>query len=330
MKPHKINIAVLGGGYSSEDEISRQSAAYVARQPDQDIYNVYLVDLDKNGQFSVSLDNKKYEIDKNDFSLTIDNETIRFDIVYPVIHGTPGEDGLLQGYFEMQKIPFIGCNSLCSALTFHKYYCNQYLRSAQIVSIAPSVLTEKKREISNEKILQTVGLPCFVKPDAGGSSFGISKVKKAEELPQALEKAFAESKQVIVEKFIPGKEISCGMFKANGKSYPLPPAEIVSKNEFFDYQAKYDASLNEEIIPARLSEKQRKECQQITSKIYDLLNCKGIVRVDYILSENEFYFLEINTIPGMTQESIVPKMLQAAGISFAQAAELLINDILKK
>lgn len=322
----KINIAVLAGGDSSEFHISLQSADAIAENLDKNKYNVYVVQM-KGNEWTLMNDlNCGIIINKNDFSFAVKGQKEKFDIVFPAIHGTPGENGLVQGYFEMLGIPLIGSGVLSSSLTFNKYYCNNFLRPFEIVNIAKSVLVKKDELFIVEDILQYVGLPCFVKPDAGGSSFGITKVKKAEDITFAIDEAFKESGSVIIEEFIEGIELSCGIFKAKGKLYPLPPAEIVSKNEFFDYQAKYDSNYNEEIIPARISEELRERCKQITSEVYELLNSSGIARMDFILKDNEFWFLEANTIPGMTHESIIPKMIRSSGMTFSEVADLLISD----
>ena len=296
---------------------------------DKKKYNVFVVQI-KGSEWILTNDlNCGLIINKDDFSFNDNGQKVKFDIVFPAIHGTPGENGLLQAYFELLNIPVIGSDVLSSALTFNKFYCNTYLRSFDIVNIANSLLITEGKDFRIEEIINKVGLPCFVKPNAGGSSFGITKVKKAEEMREAIINAFQESKQVIIEQFIEGDEIQCGFFKTTKKEYPLPLVEIISKNEFFDYQAKYDSDFNEEIIPARLSDQLTKKCQNITSKLYDVLNCSSIVRMDFILKKGEFWFLEANTIPGMTNESIVPKMIKKAGMTFSEVADLLINEKLK-
>ena len=326
---NKINTAILAGGDSSEYFISLQSAEAIAGNLDKKKYNVYIVQI-KGSEWTLTNDlNCSLIINKDDFSFNDKGRKVKFDIVFPAIHGTPGENGLLQGYFEMLKIPVIGSNVLSSSLTFNKYYCNTFLRHFNIVKIAKSLLVKKGQVYNIEKIIDNVGLPCFVKPDGGGSSFGITKVKETDKMDEAIEEALKESDSVIIEQFIPGTEISCGFFKANDVSYPLPPAEIVSKNEFFDYQAKYDSDYNEEIIPARITDKQIENCKDITGKLYEVLNCSGIVRIDYILKDGEYWFLEVNTIPGMTNESIVPKMIRKAGLTFSEVADMLIDEKLK-
>ncbi|MCD4791937.1 MAG: D-alanine--D-alanine ligase [Bacteroidales bacterium] len=327
---NKINIAILAGGDSSEYFISLKSAEAIAGNLNKEKYNVYIV-LIKGSEWTLTNNlNCGLIINKDDFSFNDKGQKVKFDIVFPAVHGTPGENGLVQGYFEMLKIPVIGSNVLSSSLTFNKYYCNTFLRHFNIVNIAKSLLVKKEQVYNVENIINYVGLPCFVKPDAGGSSFGISKVKETDKTDAAIEEAFKESDSVIIEQYIPGIEISCGFFKANDVNYPLPPAEIVSKNEFFDYEAKYNSDYNEEIIPARITDEQIKNCQEITGKLYDVLNCSGIVRMDYILKDGEYWFLETNTIPGMTNESIVPKMIRKAGMTFSEVADMLIADALNQ
>jgi len=328
-KKNKINIAVLAGGDSSEFHISLQSADAIAENLDKEKYNIYIVQI-KGSEWTLMNDlNCGIIINKNDFSFSDQGQNTKFDIIFPAIHGTPGENGLLQAYFEMIGIPVIGSNVLSSSLTFNKYYCNSFLRHFNIVNIAKSKLVKKDEDYNIEAIINYVGLPCFVKPDAGGSSFGISKVKKLEDMEGAIAEAFMESESVIVEEFISGTELSCGIFKANGMTFPLPPAEIISKNEFFDYQAKYDSNYNQEIIPARVSEDLRNKCKSITREVFNVLNCDGIARMDFILKDNNFWFLEVNTIPGMTNESIVPKMIRSSGMTFSEVVDMLIKDKLK-
>lgn len=324
---NKKNIAVLAGGNSSEFFISLKSAETVANEIDKEKYNVYTVQIKKSEWTLINDLNCGLIIHKNDFSFTDKGQKEKFDLVISVIHGTPGEDGLLQAYFDMLQIPYVGSGVLASSLTFNKYYCNTFLRNFDIVNIAKSVLLRKNETINTEKIISEIGFPCFVKPNAGGSSFGVSKVKKKEELTNAVEKALKESNEVIIEEFIDGKEIQCGLFKTKQSEYKLPLVEIISQTEFFDYKAKYE-NLSEEIIPARISEKLTETCQNITSEIYDTLNCKGIVRMDFILKDNEYWFLEVNTIPGMTAESLVPQMIRKAGMTIKKLMTLLIEDAL--
>ncbi len=320
----KKNIAVIGGGNSSEYFISLQSAETIAKAIDKEKYNVYTIQIKGNDWELTSERFCGIPINKNDFSFNDNGQKIKFDCAYIAIHGTPGEDGKLQSYFDMIGLPYTSCNVLCSSLTFNKYFCNTYLKQRGIRA-ANSILVQKGEKIDIKKIVETTGLPCFVKPNEGGSSFGISKVKKEAELIPAIEKAFGESSQVIVEQFVKGREITSGLVKINGKEYIFPLTEIVSANEFFDYEAKYDAEETQEITPAPIDEKLSEKCKNLSSKIYDYLNCSGIVRIDYILHDDEFNFLEINTVPGMSPASIVPKQVNEYGLNLTN----LLSEIIE-
>ena len=252
---------------------------------------------------------------------------VKFDCALIAIHGTPGEDGKLQAYFDLMQIPYTGCDLLTSSLTFNKFVCNNFLRKTGL-KIAKSVLVKKDEAIDENKIITELGLPCFVKPNEGGSSFGISKVKKTEELIPAIQKAFNENSEVLIEEFIDGREITCGLIKTREQSHIFPLTEIVSKKEFFDYDAKYTPSLVDEITPAAISEELSEKCKQLSSGIYDTLRCKAVVRIDYILNGDDFYFLEINTIPGMSENSIVPKQAANYGLALTDLFDMIIEDSL--
>ncbi|NOZ34617.1 MAG: D-alanine--D-alanine ligase [Chlorobi bacterium] len=326
---NKKNIAVLAGGNSSEFFISLKSAETVANEIDKKKYNVYTVQIKESEWTLINDLNCGLIIHKNDFSFIDKGQKEKFDLIISVIHGTPGEDGLLQAYFDMLQIPYVGSGVLASSLTFNKYYCNTFLRNFNIVNISKSVLIRKNKKFNPEEIISQIGLPCFVKPNAGGSSYGITKVKKSEELQGAVKEAFKESDEVLIEEFIDGKEIQCGIFKTKNNEYKLPLVEIIPETEFFDYKAKYEG-LSKEIIPARISKDLTEKCQNITSELYDVLNCKGIVRMDFILKNGEYWFLEANTIPGMTAESLVPQMIRKAGMTIKKVMTLLIEDALSK
>lgn len=325
----KKNIAVLSGGNSSEFVVSLKSASAVAEHINKEKYNVYIVQI-KGDEWILTNDfNCGIVINKNDFSFNDNGQKTNFDAVISMIHGSPGEDGLLQAYFDMLKIPYAGSGVLASSLTFNKFYCNTFLKNSSIeINIAKSVLVRLDEKYNQAEILKKVGLPCFVKPNAGGSSFGITKVKAEEQFISAIEDAFKESEEVIIEQFIEGDEIQCGYIKTKKEEFALPLVEIVSKNEFFDYQAKYNPEFADEIIPARISDELTKKCQAITADVFKALNCYGIARFDYILKGNEFWFLEANTIPGMTNESLVPQMIEKAGMTFAQIMDMLIDDVI--
>jgi D-alanine-D-alanine ligase len=320
-------IAIVAGGDSSEYEISVKSANGVAAALSSR-YETYIIVIrginwyweDQKGSF--------YNIDKNDFTLIVDDFHIRFDAVFIAIHGTPGENGLLQGYFEMLKIPYTGCDAFCSALTFNKQACKLFLKEYGI-PMAHAILIRKDEEVDPAAILKQTGLPCFVKPNDSGSSFGVTKVKKKEELLPAMEKAFRESDEVMIEAFMKGREVACGVVKAKSKTLVLPVTEIISKNEFFDYEAKYTPGKSDEVTPANMPSRWTEEIQHLSSRVYDLLGCRGIVRVDFIIVGDRPNFLEINTIPGMTDESLVPKQALAAGIGLDELYSMVIEDLFK-
>lgn len=325
----KKNIAVIAGGNSSEYFISLQSAETIAKEIDKEKYNVYTV-LIKNNDWELSSDQYcGIPINKNDFSFNDNGQKVKFDCAYITIHGTPGEDGKLQSYFEMIGLPYTSCDVLCSSLTFNKYFCNTYLKQKGIPS-AKSMMLRKHETIDIESIIDLTGLPCFVKPNEGGSSFGISKVKTKEELIPAIDKAFEEAEQVIIEEFIKGREITSGLVKVNNKEYLFPLTEIKSANEFFDYEAKYDHADTREITPAPIDGNLADECKKLSSEIYDYLNCSGIVRIDYILHDDKFNFLEINTVPGMSAASLVPQQVKEYGISFSNLLSEIIEDSIGK
>ncbi len=317
-------IAIVAGGDSSESEVSLRSAAgLMTFIPDE--YEKYIVSI-TGGDWNVHLlDSVTTLIDKNDFSFVKEGQKTTFDFAYITIHGTPGENGILQGYFNLIGMPFSCCDVLASALTFDKYVCNQFLRNFDI-AVAPSVVLRHRQTISNADIIEKLGLPLFVKPSAGGSSFGITKVKEADQLSPAIEKAFKESDEVVVESFIAGTEVTCGMYKTRRKTVVLPVTEVVSKNEFFDYDAKYK-NQSDEITPARISDTLTRQIQATTEKIYDLVGAKGIVRVDYIIEESgRIVLLEVNTTPGMTPQSFLPQQIKAAGLNIQDVMRDIIED----
>ncbi len=318
-------IAIVAGGDSSEYEISVKSANEVcmALSPK---YMVYIIIIRGVNWYWEDPKGRYHNIDKNDFTLDTDDLKIRFEAVFVAIHGTPGENGLLQGYFDILKIPYSSCDAFCSALTFNKHACKLFLKEYGI-AMAEAHLLRKGEQLDSKHILQKTGLPCFVKPNDSGSSFGVSKVKKKEELIPAVETAFKESDEVLIEAFMKGRELACGVVKTKSKKLILPVTEIKSKNEFFDYEAKYAQGRSEEITPADLPEEITDKIQQLSSQIYDILGCRGIVRVDFILTGSEPNFLEINTVPGMTEESIVPKQAAAAGIKPGDLYSMVIEDL---
>jgi len=320
----KRNVAVLYGGYSSEYEISVKSSKQIIKWLDKNLYEVFPILVNEDGFFHP--DENGTRISLNDLSINIENKIIKIDFAYIIIHGSPGENGLLPGYLEMMKIPHSTCPSFISALTFNKYFCKLTLQNLP-VKLAKSILIRKNDNVDKNKMLEYIGLPLFVKPNNGGSSCGTSKVKRAEDFENALKIAFQEDNEVIIEEFIEGKEVSCGVVKTKTFSAVLPITEIVPKKEFFDYEAKYTPGMSEEITPARIPDDVYKTCQEYTSQIYDFLGCKGVVRIDYIIKNNkDIYFLEINTIPGMSEASIIPQQARKYGISETELLTHIIED----
>ena len=322
----KKNIAVVTGGNSGEYEISLRSGTNIANSLDKSQYNVYLIHLHKRDWTYKDEKGEIHAVDKNDFSLFIKGEKIRFHCVFIAIHGNPGEDGKLQGYFEMMEIPYIGCNVMVSSLTFNKNYCNRVVASYG-VKIAPSVHLFKNERIDEAAIVKEIGLPCFVKPCNSGSSVGMSKVNQISELKTALTLAFEHDNQILIERFIPGREITCGVMKIEEKIQSLAITEVISKKEYFDFEAKYNPALADEITPAQIPQEIEQQCKQTSEKIYAFLDCKGIVRIDYIYNEEGLFFIEINTIPGQTNESIIPKQIRCVGLDFGDLCTRLICEL---
>mgnify|MGYP002730747598 CR=1 FL=1 len=331
METQKRNIAIVCGGDSSEHDVSMRSAQGLYSFFDKERYNIYVVDV-KGQDLHVDLQNGDMaKIDKNDFSFKMDGKTVTFDYAYITIHGTPGENGLMQGYFELLHIPYSTSGVLVEAMTFDKYVLNNYLRGFG-VNVAESVLLRRGEEekYSDEEIEKRIGMPCFVKPAADGSSFGVSKVKNADQLAPALRVAFMESDEVMVESFMKGTEISIGCYKTRDKAVVFPATEVVTSNEFFDYDAKYNGQV-QEITPARLSPETTKRVEEETSRIYDILHCNGIIRIDYIISKDadgndKINMLEINTTPGMTATSFIPQQVRAAGLDIKNVLTDIVEN----
>jgi D-alanine-D-alanine ligase len=318
-------IAIVSGGNSSEFEVSVKSASEISKALSSR-YIVYSIRIRGTNWYWEDQKGRYHNIDKNDFSLVADEQRIRFDAVFIAIHGTPGEDGLLQGYFDMIGIPYTSCDAFCSALTFNKQACKLFLKEYEI-PMANAILKRKGDNLDQDIIIKEIGLPCFVKPNNSGSSFGVTKVKKKEEFLSAIQTAYKESNEVLIEAFMDGREVACGIVKTKDKVIILPVTEIISKNEFFDYEAKYSTGKSDEITPAELPDDVTREIQRLSSLIYDLLGCKGIVRVDFIIIDRKPFFLEINTVPGMTEESLVPKQALAAGITLEDLYSLVVENL---
>ena len=320
------NIAIVAGGYSSEYEVSLRSAEGIYGFIDKDRYDLYIVLIRKGSWIVKMQDGNTFDIDKNDFSfLMSDGQKIKFDYAYITIHGCPGEDGRLQGYFDMLDIPYSSCGVLAGALTFNKFINNQFLKS-QGFSISDSIRLIKEQTADTECIIRQLGLPVFVKPNDGGSSFGITKVKEASQMQPAIEKAFAEGNEVIIEQFVKGTEVTCGCYKTKSKQVVFPLTEVVTENEFFDYNAKYNGEV-QEITPARISVELTEAIQLETLKIYDIIGAYGFIRIDYIIPDDNCpVLLEVNTNPGMTITSFIPQQIHAAGLDIKDVMTDIIEN----
>jgi D-alanine-D-alanine ligase len=325
----KIRVLLFMGGDSGEYEVSIGSAAQVRNNLDTEKYEVYPV-LVRDGKWSYTDEKQtEYLFDRNNHCLFIDGKSIHFDCAFIAIHGTPGEDGKLQGYLEMAGIPYTTCDVTTSALTFNKYFCND-LAIQYGVKVARTILLRKGDNWDASTLAGEVGLPCFIKPNKSGSSVGVSKVYELSGIPVAIEKAFAEDDEVLVQQFIKGREMACGVFTLYGKVEVLPVTEVVSKNDFFDYQAKYTAGLASEITPAPITEEQSTECKKLTDYLYRRFNCKGVVRFDYFLVDDQWWFLEVNTVPGFSAESIIPKQAKAAGYELKDFFGSLVEEAIRQ
>lgn len=329
METIKRNIAIVCGGDSSEHDVSLRSAQGLYSFFDKERYHVYIVDV-KGTDWHVNLDNGDIvPIDKNDFSFVQAGTTVYFDYAYITIHGQPGENGVMQGYFDLIHLPYSTSGVLVEALTFNKYVLNNYLRSFG-VNVADSLLLRRGESYDEKEIERRLGMPCFVKPAADGSSFGVSKVKEADRLAPALRVAFMESDEVMVEGFLDGMEISQGIYKTKEKTVVLPATEVVTSNEFFDYDAKYNGQVKE-ITPARLSPETAAKVSAETARIYELLHANGIIRIDYIISRDSeghdvVNMLEINTTPGMTATSFIPQQVRAAGLDIKEVLTEIVEN----
>jgi D-alanine-D-alanine ligase len=321
-----LNVAIVCGGDSGEYEVSINSGDQVFQQLDREKFMPFLVVVSSHG-WICRLNGEEVPVDKNNFTLHYDGKIIRFDIAFNAIHGTPGEDGKLQGYFDMIGIPYTSSGVTTSALTFNKSFCKKVVASMGIMT-ANSVHLYSRIEEPVYAIWEEIAFPCFVKPNNGGSSVGMSKVNKAEDLEIALQKAFKEDDEVLVEEFIQGRELTCGVARSEGKIIAFPVTEIISKTDFFDYEAKYKEGLADEVVPANIPEDVAEECRGISMQLYEKLNCRGIVRFDYIYSNYEFYFLEVNTVPGLSEQSIVPKMVRSYGWTMTEFYTRMINECL--
>ena len=322
----KKNIALVTGGFSGEAAISYKSATTIDKHLDREKYNVYKIDINPNGWFYEPGDDKKIQVNKNDFSIDTGNGTITFDAVFIGMHGTPGEDGKLQGYFDTLKIPYTSCDAASSAITFNKRYTVAVAAMAGI-HVSRSFHLFRHTPVQLQEIIDGLSFPVFVKPNNGGSSIGMSKVYESRELEAAIQKAFKEDDQVLVEQMIKGREFTIGVFKTKGNIIPLPITEVISKKDFFDYEAKYQGA-STEITPAELEGVAADKIRDAAKKIYAVFNCRGVVRIDFILEESSGYpyMLEINTIPGQSDASIVPQQVKAMGWSLKEFYTKLVEE----
>ena len=321
----KRKIAIVAGGDSSENPVSLRSAATILEYMDKDKYEPYILEVEgKNWQVHVS-QGVNAPVDRNDFSFTYNGVKTVFDYAYIIIHGTPGENGVFEGYLRLMRIPFSTCDVLPSALTFNKFVLNKTMKSCK-VNVANSRRLRKGDKVEPDKIISKVGLPCFIKPTDGGSSFGTTKVKTREQIIPAVEEAFKENNEIMIESFMQGIEVTNGYYKTRKREVRLPVTEVVPKTDFFDYDAKYNGKV-EEITPARIPDELRDRIQDLTAKIYDLLGCHGIIRNDYIITDGDkINLLEVNTTPGMTATSFIPQQIRAAGLDLTDVLTEIIED----
>lgn len=317
------NIAILTGGDSAEYDISILSANTVLQHLNPELFKGYIIHL-KNDKFTAFIKEIKIDVDKSNFTFELENKRISFDAIFMALHGSPAENGLIQPYFDNLNIPYTSCNAKVSMLTFNKYECNKKLKELGF-NCATSFLYKKENNIVEQEIIDRVKLPCFVKPNGAGSSFGISKVKKKEDLTKAINSALQHDNKVLIEQFIDGIEISCGVYTNKNNIQALPITEIVTENEFFDYQAKYEGK-SQEITPARISKKLTIEVQKLTTDIYKAMELSGICRIDYIIMNEKPYIIEINTIPGFTEESIIPQQVKSANLKLSVIFESCLVD----
>ncbi len=325
----RLKIALLAGGNSSEREIALQSAAQIESTLDSAKYDITLVDIHYNEWKYTSPAGAEYLMDRNDFSLTVDGVKREFDYALIIIHGTPGEDGMLQGYLEMMGIPFSSCSMTSSVITFDKVSTKRAVAGCG-VNLAKEIFLERGTKVDAEAIVKELGLPLFVKPNASGSSFGVSMVKRVEDIEAAVEAAFKESDEVLIEEAIVGREMGCGILITAEKEYLLPITEMVTKRDFFDTEAKYTAGLTDEITPAPISDEIRQRLNDMTVAAYKACRCRGVVRIDFIVTEaGEPYLIEVNSIPGMSSGSLVPQQIRAAGMTIGEFFDLAIEDTYK-
>lgn len=321
----KRKIAVVAGGDSAERVVSMRSAATVFKNIDKEKYDPYILEIEGKRWEVIISDGNRIPVDLNDFSFTVNGKKTIFEYAYIIIHGNPGENGILEGYLRLMRVPFSTCDVLASALTFNKFMLNQLLKSFG-VRVADSILLRKGHNISRDEIVERLGLPCFIKPTDGGSSFGTSKVTDKTQIEEALKEAFELHDEIIIESFLEGTEVTNGYYRTKSREVFLPVTEVVPKRAFFDYDAKYNGQV-EEITPARIPDDLRDRIQKLTGAIYEILGCKGIVRNDYIITVGgKINLLEVNTTPGMTETSFIPQQIRAAGLNLTDVLSEIIED----
>ena len=325
----KKRIALVTGGFTGEAVVSLKSAAVVEKNLDLDQYEVYKIIISKEKWYYENPNGEQFVVDKNDFSIVVNSSKITFDGVFNILHGSPGEDGKLAGYFDMVGLPYTTCDAATSAITMNKGYTKAIVQDIEGLKVAKSLHLLRNQAKNSERVLKELQLPLFIKPNNGGSSIGMSKVKSPDELQTALDKAFQEDDQVLVEEFVTGREFSVGAYQVGGKVTVLPSTEIVSSKEFFDFEAKYTPGVTEEITPGRMTEEEVQRVSRIVESIYQKLNCKGSVRVDYFLETgtNDFYFIEINTVPGQTETSLISQQVKATGMELKEFYSALIEEM---
>jgi len=326
----KKTIALVTGGFTGESVISLKSADFVYSKLDKTKFEVFKIVVSRDTWSYEDDQANRTEINRNDFSIQLSDRTVKFDAAFIILHGSPGEDGKLQGYLDMVNIPYTSCDALTSALTMNKGYTKAIVDGIEDLFVAKSIQLFENSVVNIDKVTSQLKLPYFIKPNNGGSSIGMSKVKENDELAEALAKAFDEDSQVLVEEFINGREFSVGIYKGSAGVEVLPATEVISPKEFFDFEAKYTPGMTEEITPARMTEQERERVVRIVSKAYETLNCKGMVRIDYFLEHQtgNFYFVEINTIPGQTATSFIPQQVKAAGKDITNFYTELIESCL--
>jgi D-alanine-D-alanine ligase len=320
-------IALVTGGFTGESVISLKSAEVIEQNLDSEKFEVYKIIISRDSWFYEDITGIKHEVNRNNFTLNLNNKLIKFDAVFIGLHGSPGEDGKLQGYFDMLNIRYTTCDALTSAITMNKGYTKAIVADIENLNIARSQQLFSENPANESTVINNLHLPYFVKPNNGGSSIGMTKVKTADELPEALKKAFKEDTQVLVEEFVKGREFTIGVYKGKNGIVVLPATEIISSKEFFDFEAKYTAGISEEITPGRMTHEEKSRVNAIVERIYQKLNCRGVVRIDYFLEEEtgKFYFIEINTVPGQSENSIIPQQVRSAGKTISEFYTELIE-----